>query len=107
MLAGCQSEPVITQYQLGKDLYAINCAHCHDLDNGIGPKLKPEVIATRTNAKLFFEYNKRNMPYQAGNTLLEDEYWSITGYILMREGFMDSTATLSAENALEIGFVGD
>ena len=83
-------------------MYTTYCASCHDLDNGIGPKLKPEVIATRVNAQLFFDYNKRNMPYQAGNTLIEEEYWAITAYILMREGFMDSTATLIPERAAEL-----
>ena len=100
--AGCHQKaevPTVDQFLEGEGLYTTYCASCHEIENGIGPKLSKAVIATRVNAQLLFNYNQRNMPYQAGNTLPESEYWSITAYMLIREGFLDRNEILSAENA--------
>ena len=107
---GCEKStpsPEVDQFHQGMQLYTSYCASCHEIDNGIGPHLKKNVIATRVNGQLLYNYNKRNMPYQAGNTLTEAQYWAITAYLLMRDGFMDSTATLSAQNASEIVLMND
>lgn len=92
----------VAQFEQGETLYRTYCAACHETDNGIGPKLTPEVLATRVNAQLLFNYNQRNMPYEAGNTLKEEEYWAITAFLAIRAGAMDSTNVLSLENAAEI-----
>ena len=46
-----------------------------------------------------FTYNQKNMPYNAGNTLNEEEYWAITAYLLAREGFLDEAKVLDAASA--------
>ena len=83
-------------------MYGTYCAGCHETDNGIGPKLIKEVVATRVNGQLLYNYNKRNMPYQAGNTLKDEEYWAITAYMLMREDFLGKSMPLSEQNAKDI-----
>lgn len=101
---GCRpaAPPQPDQFVAGTALYATYCASCHEVEHGIGPLLTKEVVATRVNGQLLYNYNKRNMPYQAGNTLTPDQYWSITAYLLMREGFMPKDAVLSGVNASEI-----
>lgn len=104
--SGCNKtdgSATISQYAQGEQLYAAYCASCHELEGGIGPVLSSNVLATRVNARYLFNYNKANMPYEAGNTLQEDQYWAITAYLVMRGGFMDSTLQLTEINAEEIG----
>ncbi len=103
-LAAC-SDPAAdadAQYLAGETAYRTYCASCHEIDQGIGPRLKKEVLATRMTASSLLTYNRRNMPYQAGNTLSPQQYLDITAYLLVREGFMDSTRVLSEESASEV-----
>ena len=86
----------IDQFKQGQQLYTTYCASCHEVEGGIGPVLSKKVLATRVNAKYLYNYNKANMPYEAGNTLPEKDYWDITAYLLIREGFMDSTLQLNS-----------
>ncbi|MEM8487228.1 MAG: cytochrome c [Bacteroidota bacterium] len=101
---GCNPEvsQQVDQLATGTQLYTTYCASCHEVENGIGPRLTKEVVATRVNGQLLYNYNKRNMPYQAGNTLTPDQYWAITAYMLKRDGFMEEDVLLSAENAREV-----
>lgn len=104
-VAGCQKQDAasnVNQFEMGEKLYTTYCAGCHETDNGIGPKLIAEVVATRVNGQLLYNYNKRNMPYQAGNTLKDEEYWAITAYMLIRDGFLEENTSLSEENAKDI-----
>jgi len=39
------------------------------------------------------------MPYEAGNTLQEDEYWAITAYLLTQHGFIERKVVLGPETA--------
>ena len=87
------------QQAQGEALYQAYCASCHEIDQGIGPRLTKEVLATRVSATALFGYNQKNMPYNAGNTLRENEYWAITAYLLAREGFMDKDVMLDAASA--------
>ena len=75
------------------------CASCHEIDPGIGPRLTKEVLATRLTATALFHYTRKNMPYEAGNTLQEDEYWAITAYMLAQHGFFENNVVLSPETA--------
>ena len=105
VFSGCAEQSAaleIGQHEAGEQLYATYCTSCHEVENGIGPILKKEVIATRVTAQSLYNYNKRNMPYQAGNTLTDEEYWAITAYMLSRHGFMTKDVKLSADNAGEI-----
>lgn len=95
------------QYASGKASYEAYCASCHEIENGIGPLLKKEVLATRVTAQSLFNYNRRNMPYEAGNTLDEQIYWDVTAYLLMRSGFMQETERLTIENAAALSLTLD
>ena len=99
LLSGCSNTPNIDQFETGEELYATYCASCHEIEGGIGPILSNKVLATRVNAQFLYNYNKANMPYEAGNTLSENQYWSITAYLLIREGFIDPSIQLSEVNA--------
>jgi len=87
------------QIAQGERLYGQYCAACHEMEGGIGPLLKKEVLATRVSASSLFAYIRRTMPYEAGNTLPEQHYWDITAYLLARHAFTDSTTVLDAEAA--------
>ncbi len=103
--AGCADAPQtasVDQFAEGEQLYKTYCAHCHEVENGIGPILKPDVLATRVTAQSLFNYNQRNMPYEAGNTLAASQYWAMTAYLLMRNDLMDRSVVLSSENAKAI-----
>ncbi len=93
-----QTTPEEQQTQ-GETLYQAYCASCHEINQGIGPRLTKQVLATRVSALALFTYNQKNMPYNAGNTLKEEEYWAVTAYLLAREGFLESALVLDAENA--------
>ena len=101
-LVGCapsSSETGPDQISSGEQLYGSYCASCHEIEGGIGPLLTRKVLATRVNAGYLYKYNKANMPYEAGNTLQEDQYWAITAYLLAREGLMEPSVRLTALNA--------
>ena len=83
----------------GDALYQAYCASCHEVDQGIGPRLSRNVLATRVSVKRLFTYNRKNMPYNAGNTLTEAEYWAITAYLLAREGLFNKDVVLDAASA--------
>ena len=97
--AACARMTPEQQQAQGEALYQAYCASCHEIDQGIGPRLTEEVLATRVTAMALFVYNQKNMPYNAGNTLQEDEYWAITAYLLAREGFLEKDRVLDAETA--------
>ncbi len=100
--AACSKPPPLTpetQFTQGKGLYEAYCASCHEIDPGIGPRLTKEVLATRISATALFTYTRKNMPYEAGNTLQEDEYWAITAYLLVQHGFIENDVVLGPEAA--------
>ena len=102
LASACTEQPPLTpeaQRIQGQGLYEAHCASCHEIDQGIGPRLTKAVLATRLSATALFSYNQKNMPYEAGNTLLEDEYWAITAYLLNRHGFLENDVVLNTETA--------
>ena len=106
IISGCTDAdrtPTVDQFAEGEQLYATYCASCHEIEGGIGPILTSKVLSTRVTARYLYNYNKANMPYEAGNTLQSDQYWSITAYLLIREGFMDSSVQLSEVTADTMG----
>jgi hypothetical protein len=74
------------------------------MEKGIGPLLKKEVIATRVTAVALFNYTRKFMPYEAGNTLAEQTYWDITAYLLNRGDFLDDKTLLDPQTAASIRF---
>jgi len=106
LASGCtntERTPDVDQFAEGEQLYSTYCASCHEIEGGIGPILTSKVLSTRVTARYLYNYNKANMPYEAGNTLQPDQYWSITAYLLIREGFMDSSVQLSEATADTMG----
>jgi len=93
------------QQERGQAAYASYCASCHEIEQGIGPRLKREVLATRLSAATLLAYNRRNMPYQAGNTLPYEQYVDITAYLLVRGGFLDSSRVFTESDAAGISLV--
>lgn len=90
------------QQDRGKTAYTTYCASCHEIEQGIGPRLKREVLATRLNAGSLLAYNRRNMPYQAGNSLPYEQYVDITAYLLVSGGFLDSSRVFTEADAAGI-----
>ena len=102
LVPACSKQPPLTpeaQFTQGKGLYEAYCASCHEIDPGIGPRLTKKVLATRVSATALFTYTRKNMPYEAGNTLQEDEYWAITAYLLAQHGFIENDVVLGSETA--------
>jgi mono/diheme cytochrome c family protein len=105
LASACSKQPALTpeaQVTQGQGLYEAHCASCHEIDRGIGPRLTKQVLATRLSATALFTYTRKNMPYEAGNTLQEDEYWAITAYLLNRHGFLDGEVVLEPVTAEEL-----
>ncbi len=90
------------QQKRGQTAYTTYCASCHEIEQGIGPRLKREVLATRLNAGSLLMYNRRNMPYQAGNTLPYEQYVDITAFLLVRGEFLDSSRVFTEADAAGI-----
>ncbi|MEZ4701134.1 MAG: cytochrome c [Rhodothermales bacterium] len=101
---GCEDPAAAAREQQaqGRLAYETYCASCHEIDQGIGPRLKNEVLASRMDAGSLLQYTRRNMPYQAGNTLTPGQYLDITAYLVARGGFMDSTRVLLETDAASI-----
>jgi len=95
----CSGTTPEEQIAQGHALYGTHCASCHEIERGIGPKLTAEVLATRVSAGALFRYTRMNMPYEAGNTLPEAEYWAITAYLLNRYGLTDGSHILDPKSA--------
>ncbi len=75
----------------GFDLYRARCSACHEVDGGIGPRLRREVVAAHQPPGRLFEYLRRTMPYGAPGTLSDDEYWKVVQFLLVSRELADST----------------
>ena len=73
-----------------------------EIDGGIGPRLRKDVIASYITAESFFKYNKKFMPYNAGNSLQEQEYWDITAYLLTKHNLIAEDLVLGPETVAGI-----
>ena len=92
------------QAQHGHITFNSFCAECHrpDLTGALGPALVgPVFLATWTNKPLMdlytFEHTK--MPANNPGAVPEDKLWSITAYILQKNGFAAGDTPLSAQSA--------
>lgn len=102
MLGGCKQPSLpnaAEQFARGAELYQVHCAACHEIERGIGPRLTADVLATRMSAQSLFTYNRLNMPYEAGNTLSQQQYWDITAYMLVQNGLLEKEIHLGENNA--------
>ena len=98
-LAACNTDTAEEQHIRGAQDYELFCQSCHDQDQGIGPRLTPEVLSTRTTAAHLYSYNREKMPYNAGRLLTDEQYWDITAYLLYRSNLASHEGPLHQNNA--------
>ena len=94
----------------GKEVYLASCAGCHgaNLEGGLGPALtggkgsltsaKPlkTVGSYWPYAPTLFDYIRRAMPFQAPQSLSNEDVYSVSGYILSVNGLLPGDATVDA-----------
>lgn len=94
----------------GERIYQAACASCHGakLEGGMGPALtggqgslataKPlKTIASYwPYSTTLFDYIRRAMPFQAPQSLSNDEVYSVAGYLLHANGLMKADAVVDA-----------
>lgn len=94
----------------GKKVYEMSCAGCHGmkLEGGFGPPLaggrgtlatdKPlkTVGSYWPYASTLFDYIRRAMPFQAPQSLSNDDVYAVTGYILSVNEVLPTDATVDA-----------
>jgi mono/diheme cytochrome c family protein len=92
----------------GKEIYMTSCAGCHgvNLEGGLGPALtggkgsltsqKPlkTVGSYWPYAPTLFDYIRRAMPFQAPQSMSNEDVYSVSGYILSVNGLLPSDATV-------------
>lgn len=92
----------------GQEVYMASCAACHGakLEGGIGPALaggkgslasvKPlkTVGSYWPYASTLFDYIRRAMPFQAPQSLNDDDIYAVTGYILSVNDLLSDDATV-------------
>jgi S-disulfanyl-L-cysteine oxidoreductase SoxD len=111
----------------GKQLYAKLCAACHGAHGEGGPM--DRLVGGRgtlTSAKpvktigsfwpyatTVFDYIRRAMPFNAPQSLADDEVYALTAYLLFLNGVVEETTVLDAQTLADVrmpnrdGFVGD
>lgn len=105
LLAACGPSPqeqAVAQRTHGETLYTQQCAACHDIQQGIGPTLTPEVVASYKTAPRLFSYLRLAMPTQAPGNLPEDDYWAITAYLLQSRDLHITDQPLTAETGAAV-----
>ena len=102
--------------QQGAAIYSTVCASCHGV-NGEGHSPYPRLLGGPQDASVdfaanpaiphtignywpyattVFDYIRRAMPPTAPGSLTADQIYSVTGFLLAREGLIKDTATMSA-----------
>ena len=97
----------------GEELYVQHCAACHG-DFGEGVQRWPALMGGRgsltteqprrtigsywQHAPVVFDYIRRAMPYQAPQSLTNDEYYAITAYVLHLNELLPDDATLDRDS---------
>ena len=98
-MAACSPDTGARQQARGALAYATYCQACHEEEEGIGPRLTSAVLASHMTAAQLFAYHRDKMPYNAGGSLTEQQYWDITAYLLQRSGLSQGTRPLAAKSA--------
>jgi mono/diheme cytochrome c family protein len=111
----------------GREVYVAQCAACHGPkgEGGLGDKLAggQGTLATPTPVKTvgsywpyattLFDYIRRAMPFNAPQSLSDEDVYAVSGYVLFLNGLVDENAVIDAGmlTALKMpnreGFVGD
>lgn len=95
----------------GEELYLQHCASCHgDFGEGLerwpaliggrnslrGPEVRRTVGSFWQHAPAVFDYIRRAMPYQAPQSLSNDEYYAITAYVLYLNELVENEKEVDA-----------
>ncbi len=94
------------QADAGATVYARSCANCHGmrLDDGIAAPLTGSVFLQkwarpeRSLAELHY-VTKQTMPKNAGGTLPDADYVAVLAYMLERNGYAATTASMSTDRS--------
>ncbi|QVN04056.1 cytochrome c [Pseudomonas rhodesiae] len=94
----------------GEKVYMSSCVACHGmkLEGGVGPALTGGEGSLTTEKPLktvgsywpyattLFDYIRRAMPFQAPQSLTNDQVYAVTGYVLHINKLLDANATVDA-----------
>jgi cytochrome c len=100
----------------GAQIYAVKCVACHGVggagqpnDRLVGGQGTLTALAqVRTigsfwpYASTVFDYLRRAMPFQAPQSLTNDEVYALTAYILAENGIIDDDATMNARTLARV-----
>ncbi|GGH62750.1 cytochrome c [Comamonas phosphati] len=100
----------------GERIYQNQCLACHGakLEGGLGPALVGGAGTLATEkplktvgsywpyASTLFDYIRRAMPFQAPQSLSNEEVYSVAGYILHANGLMQADATVDAQSLVAV-----
>jgi alcohol dehydrogenase (cytochrome c) len=93
-----------SQAEKGAELFKAKCSVCHGdtLQGGLAPALAGTGFADRWGGKKvaeLFSLISQTMPRSAPGSLSTDDYYSVTAYILSKNGFQTGETALSVETA--------
>ncbi|GAA4337025.1 cytochrome c [Pigmentiphaga soli] len=100
----------------GQKIYQTMCVSCHGmkLEGGLGPALvggqgtlasdKPvkTVGSYWPYATTLFDYIRRAMPFQAPQSLTNEQVYSVTGYVLHMNGLLPADAEVNAKTLMSV-----
>jgi mono/diheme cytochrome c family protein len=97
--AGAQGWYTPTQAQRGQQYFNNYCAQCHrpDLTGAVGPALVGEAFLKQWSNKPLgdlFSFEHSNMPATNPGSLPDDTMWTITAFILQKNGFPSGSVAL-------------
>ncbi len=91
----------------GEALYATNCAVCHGV-NGEGAPPNGALVAIGSNGKTIgsywpyattvFDYIRRAMPFTASGSLNDHEVYSLTAFLLYKNGIISEDSVIDAQS---------
>lgn len=100
----------------GEKVYMNSCVSCHGvkLEGGVGPALAGGEGTLTTDKPLktvgsywpyattLFDYIRRAMPFQAPQSLSNEQVYAVTGYILHMNKLLDANATVEASTLVDV-----
>jgi len=100
----------------GEKVYQAQCLACHgvNLEGGLGPALAGGVGSLKSDKPLktigsywpyattLFDYIRRSMPFQAPQSMSNEDVYAVTAYLLHKNGIVPATATVGADNLADV-----